>query len=174
MRYNKISVNTEQQLHHCNISDRRCEDEMPRVEICLWSTRSQPRGRGTVVRALTDSGCTAALLDYEAMKKVKIHNTEILRKEVKVKNASGDLMTTLGEVDIWLKLNDGRQKYKRMIRAVVVKGLGEDFVLGIKQLKTVSLLSPNWPAPERGEDGVDTHRCWKLEEEERATLSLEE
>ena len=133
-------------LRVCTVRTGQAADGLPRREISLWSGRRGARTgpASAKVAGLCDSGSNAAVINKETFDTVGGELKRFTHDTVRLASTSGEELPILGAVDIWVKLCE-TDRYKRKIEALVVDGIDEELILGVKELKTLGLLDPEWP-----------------------------
>ena len=86
---------------------------------------------GVKVRALLDLGATKSVINNETVKKLNIHPE---KSNTILKCANGNILSTVGEVELKVKLNGN---YSKKIDAIVSDALSHKFILGTDFIDTL-------------------------------------
>ena len=114
--------------------------ENPTLLVDVWR-RLTSKNSASII-ALADTGASKSVIGLALVKKYKL-KLDTGKTRVSLTNASGHKMSVEGTVTIFLQPEGAPTR--KMIKAIVSESVGNDFLLGLPDLKHLQLLPEDFP-----------------------------
>ena len=114
--------------------------ENPTLSVDVWR-RLTSKNAASVI-ALVDTGASKSVIGLALVKKYKL-KLDTKKTRVSLTNASGHKMSMDGTVTIFLQPEGAPTR--KMIKAIVSESVGNDFLIGLPDLKHLQLLPEDFP-----------------------------
>ena len=114
--------------------------ENPTLSVDLWRRLTSKHHKSVI--ALADTGASKSVIGLALVKKYKL-KLDTKKTRVSLTNAPGHKMSVQGSVTIFLQPEGAPTR--KMIKAIVSESVGQNFLIGLPDLKHLQLLPEDFP-----------------------------